>query len=163
MNIIQTSFIQYRQWLVNYVCKQVDDYDLAEDIVQDAFLRLLEMQVGVRADSVKNLLFTTCRHLAYDHLRRKMLAERTDIYMYAQEESTVSADQLVRVREIAEHEWRMVNAMPKKQRHVYCLSRYEGRSIVEIATQLHISPRTVEAHLFAGRKAVREHMSAFAS
>lgn len=164
MDIIERAFIQYRQWLVCYVCKRVDDYALAEDIVQDAFVRLMEWQVGVREESVRGLLFATCHRLVLDHLRRRLLAERTNIYMYVREEMAAeTTEQTLRVRELAEQERRVVFSMPVKRRAVYRLSRFEGRSIGEIASRLQVSRRTVEAHLFASRREVREKLKAFAS
>ena len=164
MDLIALAFIQHRQHLVYYVNARVNDYARAEDIVQDAFLRLLEVQVGVRADSVKSLLFTTCRHLICDELRHQKVVEDANIYMYAQRSHGMDdTDQLVRVHDLEEHEQRIVGMMPNKQRHVYCLSQYEGKSVAEISEQLHISPRTVEAHLYVSRKTVREQLKAFAS
>lgn len=164
MCIISVSFLQHRVHLVNYVNARVKDYALAEDLVQDAFLHLLEMKVGVRTDSVERLLFTICRNLVLDHLRRKMLAERINIYMYAQEETLANTtEQAVRVHEIAAHEMRVVSAMPAKRQQVYRLSRYEGMAVDDIAVQMGISHKTVEAHLFTSRKEVREKLKAFAS
>ena len=164
MDIIKRAFIQYRQWLVNYVCKRVGDYADAEDIVQDAFVRLMELQVGVREESVRALLFTTCHHLVLDRLRRRVLAERTNIYMYAYAEMAVeNTEQSLRVKELKEQERCAISMMPPKRREVYCLARFEGRNIDEIAANLNVSRRTVEAHLFAGRKEVRTRLKAYAS
>lgn len=164
MLIIERAFIQYRQWLVNYVCKRVGDYAQAEDIVQDAFVRLMELQVGVREESVKGLLFSTCHHLVLDHLRRRLLAERANKYMYAYEERIAeTTEQTFRVHELAEQERKVVGAMPPRRQAIYRLSRFEGQSIDEIASRLHVSPRTVESHLFSSRREVREKLRSFAS
>ena len=155
--------MQYRQMLVHYVNARVEDYDLAEDIVQDAFLRVLEMEVGVHEASVKSLLFTACRNLVFDYLRHRLVAQRSAAYMdniFGVEKTT---EQAVQAREIAEHEMRVVCSMPEKRAKVYMLSRFEGRGVDEIADCLKISRRTVEAHLFAGRKEVREKLKVFAS
>lgn len=163
MSIIETAFTQYRLMLVHYVNARVEDYDLAEDIVQDAFLRVLEMEVGVHEASVKSLLFTACRNLVFDYLRRRLVAQRSASYMDCASWVEDTTEQTVRVHEIAEQEMRVVRSMPAKRACVYMLSRYEGRGIDEIADSLKISPRTVEAHLFAGRKEVREKLKVFAS
>lgn len=132
--MIRSAFIQYRQWLVNYVCKQVGDYAEAENIVQSAFLRLLEMQVGVREESVKNLLFTTCSRLACDWLRHKQVKNRVDIYTYMYAREDESTEQAIRVHELEEQELKVVNRLSAQCRAVYCLSRFEGKDVHEIAT-----------------------------
>lgn len=163
MSIIETAFMQYRQMLVRYVNARVEDYALAEDIVQDAFVRVLEMEVGVHEASVKGLLFRACRNLVFDHLRRRLVAQRSASCMDFTMGVENTTEQAVRVNEIAELEMRVVRSMPMKRANVYVLSRYEGRGIDEIADRLKISPRTVEAHLFAGRKEVREKLRVFVS
>lgn len=163
MCIISALFVQHRVHLVNYVNARVDDYALAEDIVQDTFVRLLEMRVGVRADSAERLLFAICRHLVFDHLRHKLLAKHANIYMYTREDLAANTTaQMVQAREIAAHEMRVVSTMPTKRQQVYRLSRFGGQSVDDIARQMGVSRRTVEAHLFASRREVREKLKAFA-
>ncbi len=41
----------------------------------------------------------------------------------------------------------------------YALSRYDGKSSLEIATQLDISKRTADSHLFNARRERRQFMS----
>lgn len=164
MDIIEKAFRMQRQQLVNYVNKRVGDYDLAEDIVQDAFVRLLGIQVGVREDSVRPLLFTMCRHLMVDYLRRKKMAETVYQYMYTCEHYTEGTTEAsLYAQELKAEEERAVSAMPRKRQQVYCLSRFEGRSIDEIAVSMGVTHKTVEAHLFISRKEVREQLRVFAS
>lgn len=164
MNMVETAFLSYRQRLVNYACKCLDDYDQAEDIVQDVFLRVQGMRVGVRAEHLEQLLFSICRRLVIDALRRRQMVRRTHIYMYEHTSWAENhTEQVVLSRELASREMQLVAAMPPKRQRVYDLSRYEGKTVSEIADSLSISPRTVEAHLLAGRKEVREKLKAFAS
>ena len=165
MSIIEKAFIQYRQMLVRYVNARVEDCDLAEDVVQDAFVRVLEMGVGVREDSVKGLLFKVCRNLVCDCLRRRVAMQRVSVDMYI--DSALRAENVVEndvnAREIEACEMRIVGGMPEKRGAVYRMARYEGQSVEDIADCLHVSRRTVEAHLFAGRREVREKMRIYAS
>lgn len=164
MDIIEEAFRMHRQQLVNYVNKRVDDYDLAEDIVQDAFVRLLGMEVGVREESIKPLLFTTCQHLIFDYLRRKKVAETVYQYMYTCESHAVeTSEAILYAQELSTEEERVVSAMPWKRQQVYRLSRFEGQSIGEIAASMGVAHKTVEVHLFVGRKEVREQLRAYAS
>lgn len=43
-----------------------------------------------------------------------------------------------------------------QRRKIYTMNRFEEKSISEISTELNISPRTVENHLFVSRKVVRD-------
>ena len=44
------------------------------------------------------------------------------------------------------------------ERKGYSMSRFEGKTTLEIAEELSIPKRTVEGYLLTGRKVVREYM-----
>jgi DNA-directed RNA polymerase specialized sigma24 family protein len=47
-------------------------------------------------------------------------------------------------------------AMPEQRRLIYTLNRFEDKSSPEIASELELSCRTVENHLFLGRRDMRD-------
>ena len=47
-------------------------------------------------------------------------------------------------------------AMPEQRRLVYTMSRFEDKTSPEIAGELNLSCRTIENHLFLGRREMRE-------
>ena len=47
-------------------------------------------------------------------------------------------------------------AMPEQRRLIYTLNRFENKTSPEIANELNLSCRTVENHLFLGRREMRE-------
>ena len=51
-----------------------------------------------------------------------------------------------------------VDKMPEKRKKVFVMSRFEGRSNLEIANQLNISLSTVENHLNSALKALKQHL-----
>lgn len=49
-------------------------------------------------------------------------------------------------------------SFPVQRRTVYALSRYEEKDTEEIANMLNLSQRTVDYHLFLGRRDMRRYM-----
>ena len=155
--LITEYYEEYRQSVFFYICRRIDNKDDAEDLTQDAFLRLLEYRMMICRDTLKYFLFTIVRNLLNDYLRRYYKRQEIDRYLYdtlpmetRESESRIVADDLRQL------EHRKVSALPEQRRKVYVMSRFQGKSSEDIAEELNLSRRTVENHLFISRKEVRE-------
>ena len=155
--LITEYYEEYRQSVFFYICRRIENRSDAEDLTQDAFLRLLEYRMMIRRDTLKYFLFTIVRNLLNDYLRRYYKRQEIDRYLYdtlpvttVEPESRMVADELRRL------ESRRVSALPEQRRKVYIMSRFQDKSAEDIAEELKLSKRTVENHLFISRREVRE-------
>lgn len=157
---VLTSYYQDKRVAIcNYIARRIPRAYLAEDLAQDVFIRLWNVRQTICEATIKSLVFTVANNIITDHLRRYMHRCRYNNYkrncasLYSDETSErVAADDL------AETELRIVNTMPLRRRQVYMLSRFECKSIDDIAMELGMGRRTVETHLFIGRKAIRQEL-----
>jgi len=159
--LITEYYEEYRRIVFFYICRRIDDRDDAEDLTQDAFLRLLEYRMMIRRDTLKYFLFTIVRNLVNDYLRRLYKKQEIDRYLY--EVLPVSATDLesqVIAKDLRRWEYRKVATLSEQRRKVYVMSRFQSNSISEISQKLNLSFRTVESHLFVSRRDVREFMRA---
>ena len=155
--LITEYYEECRQSVFFYICRRIENRDDAEDLTQDAFLRLLEYRMMIRRDTLKYFIFTIVRNLLNDYLRRYYKRQEIDRYLYdtlpvttVEPESRMVADELRRL------ESRRVSALPEQRRKVYIMSRFQDKSAEDIAEELKLSQRTVENHLFISRREVRE-------
>ena len=155
--LITEYYEEYRQSVFFYICRRIENRSDAEDLIQDAFLRLLEYRMMIRRDTLKYFIFTIVRNLLNDYLRRYYKRQEIDRYLYdtlpvttVEPESRMVADELRRL------ESRRVSALPEQGRKVYIMSRFQDKPADDIAEELNLSKRTVENHLFISRKEVRE-------
>jgi len=120
----------------------------ANDLVQDAFARLLgsSAQDGLRQPEaflnriVRNLLIDRSRRVA-NRTPHVPIDESNELAERATQEDGI---ELVQMRE----RYRLaVDALPPRTREVFLLHRVDGLGYKEIATQLGISIRTVEWHV----------------
>lgn len=126
----------------------VDDRDAAEDIVQEAFLRLARHAGRIEAaDRAPAYLRSIVLNLARDHNRRGLVSLRH--HASAGREIDVDADagdQLVR----SEEHRRVLDAvrgLPARQRDCITLRYFEELSIEGIASTLGVSANSVKTHL----------------
>lgn len=155
--LITEYYEEYRQSVFFYICRRIENRSDAEDLTQDAFLRLLEYRMMIRRDTLKYFLFTIVRNLLNDYLRRYYKRQEIDRYLYdtlpvttVEPESRIVADELRRL------ESQRVSALPEQRRKVYIMSRFQDKPADDIAEELNLSKRTVENHLFISRREVRE-------
>lgn len=155
--LITEYYEEYRQSVFFYICRRIENRSDAEDLTQDAFLRLLEYRMMIRRDTLKYFLFTIVRNLLNDYLRRYYKRQEIDRYLYdTLPVTTVEPESRMVADEIRKLECRRVSALSGQRRKVYVLSRFYDKSVLDISKDLNLSYRTVENHLFISRREVRE-------
>jgi RNA polymerase sigma factor (sigma-70 family) len=127
----------------------VDDRDAAEDIVQEAFLRLARHSGKIDAiDRAPAYLRSIVLNLARDHNRRGLVSLRHHATRGREIDVNVEdvGDQLVR----SEEHLRVIDAvrhLPARQRDCITLRYFEELSIDQIASTLDVSANSVKTHL----------------
>lgn len=143
-------FRRYYQPLCSQAVRFVYDRAVAEDIVADLFQTFWQKRIFERIDySYRAYLYRAVRHNCLLYLQREAKVT-ISVEQYLSEEVLVRAsspaDQ-IQFDELAERIDRVISALSPSVRRVFLLSRFEGRKNQEIASELHISLKTVEAHL----------------
>ena len=133
----------------------VDDRDAAEDIVQEAFLRLARHASRIdAADRAPAYLRSIVLNLARDHNRRGLVSLRHHAAAGRNVDvADDAADQLVR----SEEHRRVIDAvraLPARQRDCIALRYFEELPIEGIATTLGLSANSVKTHLQRGMAAL---------
>lgn len=158
--LVTYAFKQYHRSVYFYFYCSIGIKEEAEDLSQDAFLRLSEYGWMLRPDTVKGFLFAIARNLKVDYLRRYYKREQVAFaYFYGKPLSCENiAEQQMVVEDILSSEKMKIQRMPLQRRKVYSMVRFEGKSVSEIANCLNLSMRTVENHLSIGRKEIRSYL-----
>lgn len=158
-DIITCSYHEYHRVILHYITFRITHRCEAEDLTQDVFLRLLDYKQMLRPDTVKYFLFTIARNIVTDYLRRYYKKLEVDSYLYdTMPSSTNETEEQIIANDLYRTEQRILLAFPAQRRTVYALSRYEDKNTEEIAGALNLSRRTVDYHLFLGRRDMRRYM-----
>ena len=131
----------------------------SEDVVQDAFLRVLEHEKklpGIR--DLRVWLVRITWNLAIDRRRRIRPDQLDEPFAASLVAHSIPADQaLSDARQIAAT-LREIERLPAPERHALLLSAIDELTIPEISTILHRSESAVRALLFRARNRLRERL-----
>lgn len=150
------AYATYRIPLINYIAKKTGNHEIAEDLTQDVYMRVLESRRMICPQKIKYLLFIIARNLITDYFRHSSRKIEADAFLsYSLPPSSNETEETILANDLLHLEQRKVSTFSKQQKRVYIMIRYEHKSPVEVAQQLNLKIRTVENHLFSGRKEIR--------
>lgn len=143
--------------LLRYAWRLTNDEAAAQDIVQDAFLKLWQVRETLDDDrSLKAYLYRIVRNLALNHIRASAQhatpVEDTDTWS---SEHDAPIDEALDAEILDRSMKRWVEEMPERRREAFLLSRNHGLSHEEIAQVMNLTPRTVNTHIVLALKDLR--------
>jgi RNA polymerase sigma factor (sigma-70 family) len=131
-----------------------------DDVVQQAYVRVMQAHEAGGVRSAKAFLFTTARNAALDVFRRRSAKPTEEINNLTEstvlEEGLNAADHTIKRQELGiladavEH-------LPERCREVIILRYLEGLSYKEVAARLGISTETVKVHIAKGMRRCTEY------
>ncbi|WP_207427771.1 RNA polymerase sigma-70 factor [Pedobacter sp. SYSU D00535] len=138
----------------------VQDRDIAEDIVQDVFVKLWEKKDEIKiTTSLKAYLFQSTINQSLNYLKKyKNSLNRETAFGRETGVDINSTEQIMALKEVSRRVDEVVEALPDACRTVFILSRYEQLSYKAIAEKLNISVKTVENHMTKALKYLRKHL-----
>ena len=141
---LEALYLAHKDHVHNYVYRLCGDADVAQDVVQQTFLKLLNDPNLASLSHPRAYLFTVARNTLYDGWRKKREAHLNE---YEEEQhadmSSTGADEpgeQVAEAQLRDRIDRYLMSMPEKSRELMILRYVEDLSIREIA---HITSRTV--------------------
>jgi RNA polymerase sigma-70 factor (ECF subfamily) len=159
---LQSLLDQYWSSLVRYAARVLGGFDAAEDVAQEAFVRLWDRRAEWREHrSARVLLYIIVRNLCLN--RRKSTGTRArllSLRLYSGSSPATPAD-LLEGSELDRALEAAVAALPARRREVLLLARHDALSRTEIAALLRLSPQTVANHLTLALAQLRRALAPF--
>ena len=152
----ETLFKQNFVAVTAYCNKYVRDTEEAKDLAHRAFMKVWEKREAVpEGSNVKALTYRIAHNLSINYIRdHKKFCDEEELQTVESENS--DADNDIKAAELEAAVIDTINHMPEKSKKVFLMSRYEQLSYNDIAGQLGVSIKTVEAHISAALKLLRK-------
>ena len=156
--LLADYYSQHRDEIVGFVAVRVGDADVAKDVVQDVFFRLLCSDRLISPTTLPALVFTMVRNSVTDWFRRRRIREEYEHYIIGTGDDSDSMESVISVRELMERMERTLARLAPECREVYRLHIYGGMQVSQIAEETHQPYRAVEYRLGQARREVRRQL-----
>lgn len=151
-------------WEKLYIAAYHRLYDTAasEEIVQEVFLQLWRKRERLKIDVLSSYLSAMTRYAVYRYLASESHRKERELTWNRNKGAgrTVATD--IDHKLLMEMVIELSNQLPEKCRLVFHQSKLKDRSVKEVAADLNLSEKTVEAHLTKALKYVRLRMGKIA-
>jgi len=159
-NAFEILFKTYSQKLIYFSRRYVWDKQIAENIVQDVFLKIWQNKENL--DPTKNIqsyLFTAVKNESLKQLRHLSVEnqQRENASRLSVVEQT--PDETIDKKELKAELNRAINDLPEKCREIFTMSRFDQLKYSEIADILGISIKTVETQMGRALKKLRGQLA----
>ncbi|MBN1927516.1 MAG: RNA polymerase sigma-70 factor [Prolixibacteraceae bacterium] len=152
--------------LVNYSRTITFDYNLAEEAVQDVFLKIWQNRSSLIVhESIRAYLFRSVHNHSLNLLRQQKTLKQSvnrpaseDLWRFIAEhyelnefviENLFAADTNEMIQEV-------LGSLPEQCCKVFSMSRFDGFTNEEIANRLSIAQNTVKAHIYKALQKISE-------
>jgi len=151
----ETLFRSYYEPLCRYAYQFVENLETAEEIVQDLFYVIWKERNNLQIfTSVNGYLYRSVKNKSLQHIEK--LTVRDKYQKMYDDNSVVETFTPLEELEYKELEQQIENVLcrlPGRRQKIFRMNRMEGKKYNEIAQELNISVKTVEAEI---SKALRE-------
>ncbi len=165
MNLFSRFFQENQEKFLAFAYSYLRDKEEAEDVLMESMIALWENRERWEQNSnLHALLLTIIKNKSLNILEHRQIRMRAeeDINSHGQREldlriSTLKAcepDQIFNA-EIQHIVHKVLEDMPAQSRQIFILSRYQNLPNKQIAEQLNISLKTVEAHITKALRVLR--------
>lgn len=151
---------QYSLRIYRKVFKMVRVEVIAEELMQDVFVKIWDRRQGIDPDqSFKSYLYTIAQNLVYDFYRKLAREEKLQgLIKSANSEMYVHVEEEIFLKETSEILNNAINNLPSQQKLVFTLCKLEGKSYEDAGAALGISSSTINSHIVKATRSVKGYI-----
>jgi RNA polymerase sigma-70 factor (family 1) len=154
-------FQKYYQILCSHAIRFVYSKEIAEDIVAEIFCKFWSDQIYLSINtSYRAYLFKAVRFSSYNYIKWELSKRKNEVDFsdFIDQFNSIKPEETMLFDELAEEIDRLIENLPNQCKKVFVLSRFENKKYKEIADDLGISVKAVEAHITKALQTLRNKL-----
>jgi RNA polymerase sigma-70 factor (ECF subfamily) len=144
--VYQSIFNQHSETIRNFIYYKCGDMQLAEDITQDAFIKLWNNCKKVLIEKAKSFVMKVAQNSFINEVNHRKVVliyeEQNSIYL-----NSHSPEFILEEKEFMSKLKKSIADLPLKQREVFLLNRLDKKTYKEIADIIGITQKAVERRM----------------
>lgn len=159
MEAVESIYQQFKGSLFNLVYRHVYNFEAAEDLLQDIFLKIFRSIQSVRNENTfKGWVYRIALHECYSYLRKNRSKMGQTMSFHDVEGVAKEEDRYAEKMDIRKPLDEAIASLPAKLKSVFILHDVQGFRHQEIAEMMGISGGTSKSHLFKARMRIRKYL-----
>ncbi len=162
IRVFESLFREYYEQLCQWAYQYLNDRDASEEVVQDLFYNIwLKRESILFRTSVKSYLYKSVSNNCKMILRQKN--RRTEIEAEMAKNTAVmeSPENMLESDELNDVVNKTLDDLPLRSATIFIMSRFDGMKYSEIANELQISVKTVEANMSKALALFRKNLEEY--
>ena len=156
-SVFQSVYNDLNKEVWRFIYYKCGDAAQADDLVQDAFIKLWQNCAKTTRGSAKSFLFTITRNAFLNEVaHRKVVLNHVKFQSIRVDNE--SPEHILQQKEFNDKIESAISNLTEGQRTAFLLNRIEGKKYAEIATQLDISVKAVEKRMSLALRMLRKEI-----
>ncbi len=161
---VERAVRKHNRLLVNWLTQKFGEAETAQDIAQNAYLRVLRYAESNEIDNPRALIFKTAANLAANEFRSRRRSPALPASYSASVEDLLEAvpsdapspERAAEAKQELKASMEAISHLPDRTRRAFIMSRFMDKSYREIAADLKVSESSVEKYIISALKTLRE-------
>jgi RNA polymerase sigma-70 factor (family 1) len=150
--------------LFNLTYRLVGTREESEDILHNLFESIWTKRSTNNIHNLSTYLAVSVRYQAIAYIKSQINMRKFQEYIIFQEISQANlTEQIINYGDLQKAIDEAMKKLPEKTVEVFKKSRYENKSVKEIADELNIAPKTVEYHITKSLKVLKDQLQSFST
>ena len=157
-------FQKYYSAMCHFAFQFLQDSEMAEETVQEFFVRLWEKRQSLNIETaVSQYFFRSIKNQCLNQIQHQKIRKQYASKMMESFHQAVDPEQYFMEVDLIKRIEKCIESLPPKRQEIFRLSREQGLKYKEIADELNISIKTVEAQMGLALKYLREELKEFSN
>ncbi|MEP1033815.1 RNA polymerase sigma-70 factor [Ekhidna sp.] len=158
-NDLKRLYEEYFESLRGFLYYKCGDIDVANDLVQETFIKVWNRRDDIQVETVKSLLYTIANNLLMNHFNHEKVVREHQKSANVELSSNSTSPQFQ--MEEAEFEKKLndvIESLPADCREVFLMNRIDKLKYAEIAERLGLSVKAIEKRMSKTLGIIRESL-----